>query len=125
MADSRVTSVGAMPKSMSDIATSTTDVKRAAREHSSEEHVEDGQKPESTNVFAYEDMEMLAEEVNDIMKGMRSEIRFEILRDSNELIAQVVNGTTDEIIRTIPPESLLNMRAKFDEVLGLIFDEER
>ena len=125
MADSRVTSVGAMPKGMSDITTSTTAVKRAVQEHPSEGHGEDGQKTESTDVFAYEDMKMIAEEVNDIMKGMRNEIRFEILRDSNELIAQVVNGTTDEIIRTIPPESLLNMRAKFDEVLGLIFDEER
>jgi flagellar protein FlaG len=110
---------------MSDITTSTTAVKRAVRKYPSEGHGEDGQKPESTDAFAYEDMRMLAEEVNDIMKGMRNEIRFKILRDSNELIAQVVNNATDEVIRTIPPESLLNMRAKFDEVLGLIFDEER
>ncbi len=72
-----------------------------------------------------EDAEALIAEVNDIMEGMRNDIRFTIARDSRELVVQVVNAETEEIIRTIPTENLRDMRTKFDEALGLIFDEER
>lgn len=83
-------------------------------------------RPEIQSFSAHkEDAEALIAEVNDIMQGMRNDIRFTIVRDSQELIVQVVNAETEEIIRTIPTENLRNMRAKFEEALGLIFDEER
>jgi len=37
-------------------------------------------------------------------------------------IVKVVNKDTDELIREIPSEQILNMAAKFDEMVGILFD---
>jgi len=125
MSDSRVSLVGAMSRGMPETTTSSSTKMHPARKFSSEGKEVVGDRLKSREVVKFDDLEGLASEINDIMKGMRNEIRFEILRDSSEFVVQVVDGKTDEIIRTIPPENLLNVRAKFEEVLGLIFDEER
>ncbi|UCH01215.1 MAG: flagellar protein FlaG, partial [Deltaproteobacteria bacterium] len=36
---------------------------------------------------------------------------------------RVMEGSTGEVIREIPPVEILNLAAKLDEMVGLIFDQ--
>ena len=38
-------------------------------------------------------------------------------------MVKVVNKETEELIREIPSEEILNLAARLDEMVGMIFDE--
>lgn len=48
-------------------------------------------------------------------------VRFET-NESSELVVQIFDNESQEVIRTIPPEDLLNFKATFQELLGNIVD---
>ncbi|HHY78507.1 MAG TPA: flagellar protein FlaG, partial [Clostridiales bacterium] len=53
--------------------------------------------------------------------------RFEysIHEATKQIMVKVIDKETDEVIREIPPEKILNMVAKMWEIAGLIVDERR
>lgn len=42
--------------------------------------------------------------------------------DTGRTIVKVINKDTDELIREIPSEQVLDMAAKLDEMIGILFD---
>lgn len=42
--------------------------------------------------------------------------------DTGRTFVKVINKDTDELIREIPSEEVLNMAAKLDEMIGILFD---
>ena len=63
------------------------------------------------------------EEMNAQFMSRNSTIRFEIDQESKEVIITVVDKASDEIIREIPPEEVVKMRARFKEMAGLLLEE--
>lgn len=45
--------------------------------------------------------------------------------ETQTLVLKVIDRTTQEVIRVIPPEELLDIRARIKELVGLILDEKR
>ncbi|WP_300456288.1 flagellar protein FlaG [Desulfobacula sp.] len=65
----------------------------------------------------------MTEALNDIMGDMGTNLGFSIREDlDNQVIVEVKNRRTDELIRQIPSEELLNIMEKMEELSGLIFD---
>lgn len=52
-------------------------------------------------------------------------LRFKIHERLNEVMVKVVDSETEEVIREIPPEKLLDMFANMLELAGLLVDERR
>jgi len=50
---------------------------------------------------------------------------FSIDEKTNRLVVKVIDTKTDKIIKEIPPEQLLRLAAKIQEMIGLLIDEER
>lgn len=48
---------------------------------------------------------------------------FLLHESTNRIFVQIIDVTTDTIIREIPPEELLNLMAKIHTMVGLLFDE--
>lgn len=76
------------------------------------------------------DNQISREEANEIVKSLyeyidvlQTKLKFSISENSNEIIITVTNQETDEIIRQIPPKSLLALREKMAELTGLLFDK--
>ena len=63
------------------------------------------------------------EEMNAQFMSRNSTIRFEIDQESKEVIITVVDKASDEVIREIPPEEVVKMRARFKEMAGLLLEE--
>lgn len=50
-------------------------------------------------------------------------VKFRIHEDYEQIVVDVVGKESGEIIRQIPSEEILNMRAKMEELRGLLFSE--
>jgi flagellar protein FlaG len=51
-------------------------------------------------------------------------INFSVHGDTGHVKVSVTNRETGDLIREIPPEGVLNLMAKLDEMMGIIFDEK-
>ena len=49
---------------------------------------------------------------------------FNVSLDTGDLMIQVVDGETGDIVRQIPPEEVIAFARRFREVLGLLLDEK-
>ncbi|MGC8971940.1 MAG: flagellar protein FlaG [bacterium] len=50
--------------------------------------------------------------------------RFKIHKPTNEIIVQIIDSQTGEVIREFPPEKILNMVSEFLKMSGLIIDKK-
>jgi flagellar protein FlaG len=74
------------------------------------------------------DLSQLAEVVTDqqnTVKGFRNvNLNFAVYEASGEIMVTVVDQDTGKVIREIPAKEALDLAAKLQEVVGLIFDKE-
>jgi uncharacterized FlaG/YvyC family protein len=61
--------------------------------------------------------------VNEALAPSFFRLNFNIHEDTNLAMIQVVDVSTNEILREIPPESRLDIMARIQEFAGLLFDE--
>lgn len=64
-----------------------------------------------------------ADLVNRTMEIYRTELRFVLDEESGEFMVRVINSTTGEVIREIPPEWVLKIVADVKKMLGIIIDK--
>jgi len=62
--------------------------------------------------------------MNDFLKASNSHLKFEFHEKLQEYYVTLVDGTTNEIVREIPPKKLLDMYAAMNEHLGVVFDRK-
>lgn len=62
-------------------------------------------------------------QVNRTMEIYRTELRFILDEESEEIMVKVVNAETGEVIREIPPDWVLKIVADVKKMLGLILDK--
>ena len=66
------------------------------------------------------ELQAATERLNDYVRHS-SRVRFEVGGD--DLTVQVVDSSTDEVIRTIPAEKVLEIRDHFRELTGVLLDD--
>jgi len=76
---------------------------------------------------AQEEIEELTEKNRDI-RGLRPAVekytRLAIFEDTGDVYAKVFKAATNELIKTIPPETRLEMRARAIEYIGKLIDRQ-
>ncbi len=50
-------------------------------------------------------------------------LRFSVHKPTGRTVIKVIDKETQELVREIPAEEILNLAAKLDDMLGIIFDE--
>ncbi len=78
---------------------------------------------EQRNSITEKRLKQAVDQLNSTMKNYNTELRFKLDKDSQEMQVSVINSETDEVLRKIPPDKILNIVAHIKEVLGLIVDE--
>lgn len=78
-------------------------------------------KEELSNAF----VEKAIDKANYTFEIQNRSLRFKIHERTNEVIVKVIDSETQEVIREIPPEKLLDMFANMLEMAGLLVDERR
>ncbi len=52
------------------------------------------------------------------------DLNFSIHEATGRTLVKVINSDTGETVREIPPEQILNLAAKIDEMIGILFDQK-
>jgi flagellar protein FlaG len=64
------------------------------------------------------------EQANKALEGTNRRFEYSVHEETNTIMVKVIDGETDELIREIPPEKILNLIAKLWELAGIIVDEK-
>jgi flagellar protein FlaG len=64
------------------------------------------------------------EHANQTLKGADKRFEFSIHEGTKEIMVKVINDETEEVIREIPPEKILDMVAMMWEMAGLLVDRK-
>ena len=66
-------------------------------------------------------------QLNRTMEIFNKRLRFEVHDETERIMVKIlekkVDNMTDEVIREIPPERVLDMLARIEEMIGLLIDE--
>lgn len=67
----------------------------------------------------------IRDSLNEAMRPINIALDFEEREEMNDLVVKVLNRETEEVIRQIPPEAMLKMAQRIDELTGLLVDTWR
>jgi flagellar protein FlaG len=62
-------------------------------------------------------------QVNQLADSLDRGIRFFVHEDSGRTAVNVVDNSTHQVIKTVPPEQFLDLVAKVTKIAGIFFDE--
>jgi flagellar protein FlaG len=68
--------------------------------------------------------EELLSQIKSLTEDGLYSVRFENDQEAKQLVVKVVDRETDEVIRQIPPEELMNLAQRLDDLRGNIVDTE-
>jgi len=81
------------------------------------------EKPEKEPLSA-EETKQITVDLNEYMNDLQTNLRFSIYEKlDHQVVVEIKNKQTDEVIKQIPSEELLELRVKMEELTGLLFDE--
>lgn len=78
----------------------------------------------SPPVMAKAELERTVESLNESVQNHRRSLRFSVDEDSGRTVIRVVDPRTDEIIRQIPPEEVLDLAKHLENSAGALLRAE-
>ena len=95
---------------------------RTAQETDQKRQAGQGQQEDALSV---RNMKEIAEAMNDAMDDLQTSIGFSIREELNhQVVVEIKDRKTDELIKQIPSEELLALKEKMEEFTGLLFDQQ-
>lgn len=61
--------------------------------------------------------------INSQLRSMNRSIQFSIDKGTHDIIVKVVDKESGEVIRQLPPESIIKLRERMADIAGLIVEE--
>ena len=80
---------------------------------------------ESVQTLSSTELSVLAADAQkniDIIHNVK--LQFSVNKDSGRIVITVTDEATGEVVREIPPSELVKFAEKFDEMVGMIFDQK-
>jgi flagellar protein FlaG len=82
-------------------------------------------KPKYDLTVSQEAFVKILEKANKAVEGVQIKFEYSIHKKTGEIMVKMLNNETNEIIREIPSEKILDLVASFQEPNGIIIDEKR
>ena len=90
--------------------------------------VKEEQKAEKANQgesLSAEETKQITEDLNEYMNDLQTNLRFSIYEKlDHQIVVEIKNRQTDELIKQIPSEEILELRVKMEELTGMLLDEK-
>lgn len=75
-------------------------------------------------VASFDDIAQAAAQIDQVLARHGARLEFSVHDVINEIMVKVIDIETGEVIREVPPEKLLDLKAMAYEELGLLVDEK-
>lgn len=76
----------------------------------------------ASNKKARKDTEETAAKVQDYLQDLKISLQFKVESKTGDMVVQVVDKDTGEVVRQIPSEELIKVREKLEELRGVLFE---
>jgi flagellar protein FlaG len=70
------------------------------------------------------DLEKNLDILRDAFQMFNRRLKFSVNKEIDRVVVKVLDGTTDKVIKEIPPEEIQRLVARIRETIGILFDEE-
>jgi flagellar protein FlaG len=84
---------------------------------------QDHERKASTPHLSREDVENMVDSLYEFTNMLQTKLEFSIFDDTDEIVVKVINRETDEVIKQIPREELLEIHANMKKMSGLLLHE--
>ena len=71
-----------------------------------------------------EKIKIIAEALDSYVQSIQRDLKIQIHEETGNIMVQVTSHESGKVIREIPPEALLDMAARVEELAGTLFDEK-
>lgn len=68
-------------------------------------------------------LDAIVSELNEALAVINSKVSFSVDPRTKKVVIKVTDGQTQEVLRQIPPEVMLRVSARINELLGVLFDK--
>ena len=83
-----------------------------------------GTEPKQKESLPAEEIKKIADTLNEYMDDLQTDLGFSMHEKLNhQVIVEIKNRSTDELVKQIPAEELVTIREKMSELTGLLFDK--
>lgn len=104
--------------------TSMTHTMKTTTKETMEKHSDSNEEKKNDEKLSITEVEEMMGSLNDFLKSADSRLKF-VLHDKLETYyVTIIDNETDEVIREIPSEKLMNIRAAMKEFVGLLVDRK-
>jgi uncharacterized FlaG/YvyC family protein len=70
-----------------------------------------------------EEVDSAVEAFNEVFKQANVGVRYQVDTKTGDLVITLVDRDTQQVVRQVPPEEILRMRQRLEELLGVLFDQ--
>lgn len=70
-----------------------------------------------------EDVEAMVEALKDLTETLQTKLNFSVDSGTNSIVVKVIDKNTDEVIKQIPPESMLELQEKMQDLTGFLLSD--
>ncbi|MCD4720743.1 MAG: flagellar protein FlaG [Desulfobacula sp.] len=70
-----------------------------------------------------EDVEEMVEVLKDLTQTLQTKLNFSVDEGTNNIVVKIIDKETDEVIRQIPPEELLALQEKMQDLTGFLLSK--
>lgn len=61
--------------------------------------------------------------IDKYLKDILVDFKYEVDEKTNDIVIKIFEKGTDKLIRQIPPEAILKLKQRINDLLGIIYDE--
>ncbi|MFH2093685.1 MAG: flagellar protein FlaG [Pseudomonadota bacterium] len=70
-----------------------------------------------------EDVEAMVDALKDLTETLQTKLNFSVDSGTNSIVVKVIDKGTDKVIRQIPPEAMLELQEKMQDLTGFLLSE--
>ena len=70
-----------------------------------------------------EKLERIAKAMSDYIESIQRDLHIKIDDQTDKIVIQVISKSDGKVIRQVPPEELLKIAVKIEEMVGVLFDK--
>jgi flagellar protein FlaG len=70
-----------------------------------------------------EDVEAMVDALKDLTETLQTKLNFSVDAGTNSIVVKVIDKDTDQVIKQIPPESMLELQEKMQDLTGFLLSE--
>jgi len=84
----------------------------------------DGRRSEHYEAADTAELRQFAEALESVTQRLNSDVRLSVDDETGRVVATIIDRKTREVIRQVPLQDLLDIAARLNDLVGLLFDAE-